>query len=440
MPATTFLTFILTCVCVQLATASALDAQPGKPAPASAPTASDLTVTTNYPTVQVSVVDDVVKASLPTKGTAVEQRFRVRFIRPDGTPIAGAAVDFEAWSGLETMRRLERVAGSVPPSFRVVTGADGWARLDWTIDTRYEAVGVSIAGVNERTNTFLSGVAGRWRPTNRDVVQADSLFPRRVFLSPTGGEHEIVILLYDQRKVEMRANVPAIQPMKFYRYAWSVPSVRGLYGQMDPNRVGFYTFQVPKSQRELLTFFEGRSFSTVIPIPPGDGDIVLPKFTLPEPARAVGVEVTLVVSTLPASEVRALGAGVYLLALDGSSFWHLLWKAPAGQPARLTMFAAEPDEPIAVSAGTYYMIVDGSERTPHNLAPLVAAARAGRDLTLLGIPKRTLVAGQPWTEQLDVQPHIVAVDAAVATLRAEGFGRYWDEPEPPAGPPVVPPR
>lgn len=312
--------------------------------------------------------------------------------------------------------------------------------MDWMIDTRYDAVGVSIAGVSERTNTSRSGIAGWWRPTDRDLVQADSLFPRRVFLRPSGGEHEIVIVLYEQRKVEMFANVPEIQPSKLYRYVWSVPSARGLYGQMDPSRSGFFTLEVPKSQRQFLSFFEGRSFSTVIPIPPGDGDIVLPPFTLPDPARAVGVEVTLVVSTLPVSEVRTPGAGVYLLALDGTSFWTMQWKARAGQPGVLTMFAAEPDEPIAVSAGTYYMIVMGSERTPHNLAPLVAAARAGRDLTLLGIPKRTLVAGQPWTEQLDVQPHIVAVDAAVATLRAEGFGRYWDEPEPPAGPPVVPPR
>ena len=66
MPATTFLTFILTCVCVQLSAACAIYAQPGTPAPASAPTASDLTVTTDYPTVRVSVVDGVVKATLPT--------------------------------------------------------------------------------------------------------------------------------------------------------------------------------------------------------------------------------------------------------------------------------------------------------------------------------------------------------------------------------------
>jgi hypothetical protein len=299
---------------------------------------------------------------------------------------------------------------------------------------------VRIAGADSWTNSFLSGIAGKWTPTNLELIEAGiRLCPRRVSLRPSGGEHEIIFVFYDQRKVEMLANVPEPQPMKFYRYAWCIPNSPESTGQMEPNRVGFYTLKVPKSQREVLSFFEVKSFSTVIPIPPGDGDIVLPPFTLPEPARSVAVQVTSPVPTLPAGEVKAIGAGVLLLALDGSSFWSLNWQAPAGQPTRLSLFAPEPQEPIAVSPGTYYMIVDGSERTPYNLTPLIAAARAGRDLTLLGIPKRTLVAGQPWTEQLDVQPHIVAVDAAVATLRAEGFGRYWDEPEPPAGPPVVPP-
>ncbi|MCE2924859.1 MAG: hypothetical protein LW822_05305 [Phycisphaeraceae bacterium] len=441
MPATTFLTFILTCVCVQLSAASALNAQPGKPAPASAPTASDLTVTTNYPTVRVSVVDGVVKATLPTTGTAVEQRFRVRFIRPDGTPIAGAAVDFEAKSDHEAIGLQESAVGSVPPTFRVVTDANGWARLDWTIDTRYNAMEVRIAGADSWTNSFLSGIAGTWTLTNLELIKAGiRLCPRRVSLRPSGGEHETIFVFYKQRKVEMFANVPKPQPLKFYRYAWLVPNCPEAASQMEPNRVGFYTLKVPKSQREVLCFFEVKSFSTVIPIPPGDGDIVLPPFTLPEPARSVAVQVTSPVPTVPADEMRALGAGVFLLALDGSSFWILNWKSPAGQPNRLSMFAPEAQEPIAVSAGVYYMIVNGWQRRSHILAPLIAAARAGRDLTQLGIPKRTLVAGQPWTEQLDVQPHIVAVDAAVATLRAEGFGRYWDEPEPPAGPPVVPPR
>ena len=435
MPPTTYLTFVLTCVCVQLSVACAINLQPGTPAPA-----SDLTVTTNYPTVRVSVVDGVVKATLPTTGTAVEQRFRVRFIRPDGTPIAGAAVDFDAESDLVAMGLLEREVGSVPASFRVVTGADGWARLDWTIDTRYDAMEVRIAGADSWTKSFLSGIAGTWTLTNLELIEAGiRLCPRRVSLRPSGGVYEIIFVFYDQCKVEMLANVPEPQPMKFYRYAWRIPNSPESTGQMDPNRVGFYTLNVPKSQREVLSFFEAKSFSTVILIPPGDDDIVLPPFTLPEPDRTVAVQVTSPVPTVPADEMRALGAGVFLLALDGSSFWILNWKSPAGQPNRLSMFAPEAQEPIAVSAGVYYLIVNGWRRNPNILAPLIAAARAGRDLTLLGIPKRTLVAGQPWTEQLDVQPHIVAVDAAVATLRAEGFGRYWDEPEPPAGPPVVPP-